>query len=266
MGSGGDANNLADLVPSLTLTFPLPMALKSKEKRKLRRQTDLLEQQFQVANSRQDIKPFYPKTSKQETLWNTLNSNTVTIAIGPSGVGKTLVALWWGLTEIKKGNLQKIYYVRSDVGCSHQRGRGILPGTMEEKMAPLVGPVYDNLAVVTNSMGQANYMVDKKIVHPIMLEDIRGRSFNDCLILFDEAQNALPENVKTVISRVGEGSKVMLTGDTRQIDLDVFKPNNGLLDSYHRLAHICGVGRVQFTHDDIVRNGIISDILMAYET
>ena len=264
MDSGGD-KNLTDFVPCFTLTFYAPMALKSREKRKLRRQADQLEHQFQIEKSRQDINVFYPKTTKQNTLWSTLNGNTVTIAIGPSGVGKTLVALWWGLTEIKKGNLQKIYYVRSDVGCAHQRGRGILPGSMEEKMAPLVGPVYDNLAVITNSMGQANYLVDKKIVHPIMLEDIRGRSFNECLILFDEAQNALPENVKTVISRVGEGSKVMLTGDTRQIDLDVFKPNNGLLDAYHRLAHIHGVGRVQFTHDDIVRNGIISDILMAYE-
>ena len=109
-----------------------------------------------------DVLPFYPKTDHQEDLWSSINKNTVTIAIGPSGVGKTLVALWWGLNEVSKGNIQKIYYIRSDVGCSHQRNRGALPGTLEEKMKPLVGPVYDNLVVMTKSRGAADYLVDKK--------------------------------------------------------------------------------------------------------
>jgi phosphate starvation-inducible PhoH-like protein len=212
-----------------------------------------------------DVVPFLPKTDHQEDLWSSLNKNTVTIAIGPSGVGKTLVALWWGLTEVAKGNIEKIYYVRSDVGCSFQRGRGALPGTMEEKMAPLVGPVHDNLVVMTRSRGATEYLLSKKIVEPMMLEDIRGRSFNECLIIFDEAQNSMPDNVKTVISRVGQDSKVIVTGDTRQIDLEVFKNDNGLLDCYHRLANINSVGRVQFDRSDIVRNGVIADILEAYE-
>lgn len=132
-------------------------------------------------------------------------------------------------------------------------------------MAPLVGPVFDNLVVMTKSYGASEYLVSKKIVEPMMLEDLRGRSFSNCLIIFDEAQNSMPENVKTVISRVGEDAKVVITGDTRQIDLDVFSRNSGLLDSYHRLANIRGVGRVQFDREDIVRNGIIADILEAYE-
>jgi phosphate starvation-inducible PhoH-like protein len=169
------------------------------------------------------------------------------------------------LEAIKQGKLDKIYYLRSDVGCSHQRGRGALPGTLEEKMAPLVGPVHDNLAVMTRSPGAAEYLLAKHTIEPMMLEDVRGRSFNECLIIFDEAQNSLPENVKTVISRVGENSKVVITGDTKQIDLDVFRHDSGLLDSYHRLANIAGVGRVQFSKSDIVRNGIIADILSAYE-
>jgi phosphate starvation-inducible PhoH-like protein len=115
------------------------------------------------------------------------------------------------------------------------------------------------------SHGASEYLVSKKIIDPMMLEDMRGRSFSNCLIIFDEAQNSMPENVKTVISRVGEDSKVVVTGDTRQIDLDVFSRNSGLLDSYHRLSNIRGVGRVQFDREDIVRNGIIADILEAYE-
>lgn len=267
-GEGGcyDVNLISNEVYSVSnvVTNPLSLMLKSKEKRKARRAetAHMVEQSYSRG---MDVLPFYPKTDRQEDLWTSLNKNTVTIAIGPSGVGKTLVALWWGLTEIAKGNLQKVYYIRSDVGCSYQRNRGALPGTLEEKMKPLVGPVYDNLAVMTRSKGAADYLLDKKIVEPMLLEDIRGRSFNECLILFDEAQNSLPEHVKTVLSRVGSGSKVIVTGDTRQIDLDAFKPENGLLDCYHRLFGISGVGRVRFERDDIIRNGIIADILEAYE-
>ena len=237
------------------------MSVTAKEKRKLRRQTAERESQSRGM----DLVPFRGKTDHQEDLWDSLNRTVVTIAIGPSGVGKTLVALWWGLTEISKGNLDKIYYVRSDVGCAHQRGRGALPGTMEEKMAPLVGPVHDNLAVMTRSHGAAEYLLNKKVVDPILLEDLRGRSFNDCLIVFDEAQNALPENIKTCLSRVGENAKVIITGDTRQIDLEVFSRQNGLLEAYHRLQNIQKVGTVKFDRSDIVSNGVIADILEAYE-
>jgi phosphate starvation-inducible PhoH-like protein len=240
---------------------PLIHMLSSKEKRKARRQV----QERENHSRGMDILPFYPKTDRQEDLWTSLNKNTVTIAIGSAGVGKTLVGLWWGLTQIASGKIDRIYYVRSDVGCSHQRGRGALPGTMEEKIAPLVGPVYDNLSVMTRSEGAADYLLTKKIVHPVLLEDLRGRSFNDCLILFDEAQNSNKDQCKTVLSRVGENSKVMLTGDTRQIDLEVFSRDSGLLDAFHRLRNIKGVGTVQFSPEDIVRNGIIADILGAYE-
>lgn len=251
---------------STVVTISLNRMLKSKEKRKARRaaqSANLLEKTYSRG---MDVLPFYPKTDHQEDLWTSLNKNTVSVAIGPSGVGKTLVALWWGLTEVAKGNLEKIYYVRSDVGCDHQRGRGALPGTNEEKMAPLVGPVYDNLLVMTKSQGASEYLLSKKIIEPMFLEDIRGRSFNECLIIFDEAQNSKPDNVKTVISRVGKDSKVIITGDTRQVDLGVFKSDNGLLDCYHRLANIPSVGRVQFDRSDIVRNGVIANILEAYES
>jgi phosphate starvation-inducible PhoH-like protein len=264
---GGDIDGVVLLSSkefSLPTDCPLTHMLNSKEKRKSRRaeNAQMLERSYHHG---MDVLPFHPKTDHQEDLWTSLNKNTVTIAIGPSGVGKTLVALWWGLTEVAKGNLEKIYYVRSDVGCSYQRGRGALPGTMEEKMAPLVGPVHDNLIVMTKTPGAAKYLMEKKVVDPLMLEDLRGRSFNECLIIFDEAQNSLPENVKTTISRVGQNSKVIVTGDTRQIDLEVFKSDNGLLDCYHRLAGISSVGRVRFDRSDIVRNGVIADILEAYE-
>jgi phosphate starvation-inducible PhoH-like protein len=243
-----------------TVVSPLTM-LSSKEKRKTRRQI----QERENYSRGMDILPFIPKTDNQENLWTSLNKNTVTIAVGAAGVGKTLVGLWWGLEQVARGQLEKVYYVRSDVGCSWQRQRGALPGTMEEKMRPLVGPVHDNLLVIARSKGAADYLISKEIIHPMLLEDVRGRSFNECLIIFDEAQNTMPEHIKTVLTRVGSGSKVLITGDTKQIDLDAFKPDNGLIDCYKRLSDIKGVGRVRFSLEDIVRNGIIADILEAYE-
>lgn len=239
--------------------------LSSKEKRRLRRTAEKMEKRTTFEGRGMDVTPFYAKTDSQEDLWKSLNKNTVTIAVGPAGVGKTLVALWFGLSAIKARAFTKVVYVRSDVGCAHQRGRGALPGTMEEKMAPLIGPVMDNLSVICRSQGSAEYLMDKKIIDPMMLEDIRGRSLNDSLIIFDEAQNASPDQVKTVLSRVGENSRIIVTGDTRQIDLDAFRSNNGLIDCYNRLSHLDTVGRVQFTKSDIVRNGVIADILAAYD-
>jgi phosphate starvation-inducible PhoH-like protein len=240
---------------------PYTMSVASKDKRKLRRQ-----QQEREANTRgMDLVPFYGKTDRQDDLWDCITENIVSIAIGPAGTGKTLVSLWWGMTHLTQNYYEKIYYVRSDVGCAYQRGRGALPGSMEEKMAPLVMPLHDNLAVMMRSKGAAEYLMNKKVIEPILLEDVRGRSFNNAVIIFDEAQNATAEQCKTVLSRVGEDSKVIITGDTRQIDLEAFTRNNGLLDAYHRLAGLDDVGRVQFTHGDIVRNSVIGKILQRYD-
>jgi phosphate starvation-inducible PhoH-like protein len=244
---------------------PMPNMLSSKEKRRLRRSTEKMEKRTTFESRGMDVNPFYAKTQSQQDLWKSLNNNTVTIAVGPAGVGKTLTALWFGLSAIQSRAFNKIIYVRSDVGCAHQRGRGALPGTMEEKMLPLLGPVLDNLAIICRSPGASQYLLDKKIVDAMLLEDIRGRSLNEALIIFDEAQNTSPDQVKTVLSRVGEHSRIIVTGDTKQIDLDVFKSHNGLLDCYHRLSKIDQVGTVQFTKSDIVRNGVIADILAAYD-
>lgn len=264
--SGGDLNALKRTILLSIQTDPTEISmLSSKEKRRLRRSAEQLEKRTTFEGRGMDLLPFYSKTDSQDDLWSSLVKNTVTVAVGPAGVGKTLVALWWGLTAIKQDLIQKIIYVRSDVGCAHQRGRGALPGTLDEKMAPLVGPVMDNLSVICRSHGAGEYLMNKGIIQTMMLEDVRGRSFNESLIIFDEAQNSTPDQCKTTLSRVGEDSKIIITGDTKQIDLDVFRSNNGLLDCYHRLSNLGSVGRVQFSKSDIVRNGVIADILAAYD-
>jgi len=238
--------------------------LKSKEKRKMRRaeSAQLIERSYSRG---MDVSSPKFLTWKQEEFWNTLKKNTVTLASGAAGTGKTLIALHYGLFGVAQGTFDKIYYIRSDVGVEFQRGRGALPGDLSEKIAPLVAPIHDNLPCIMRSQGAAEYLLNKKIIEPSLLEDVRGRSLNNAFIIVDEAQNFLPSQCKTVLTRVGKDSKICLIGDTKQTDLEVFRRENGLLDAISRLKNLPEVGIVHFDRSDIVRNSVISHILERYE-
>lgn len=249
---------------STVVTNPLYQMLKSREKRKSRRAESA--QMVEHSYSRgMDISTPNFLTWKQEEFWNTLKKNTVTLAHGAAGTGKTLIALHYGLYGVAEGLFDKVYYVRSDVGVELQRGRGALPGDLSEKIAPLVAPIFDNLPCIMRSQGAAEYLLNKKIIEPTLLEDIRGRSLNNAFIIVDESQNFLPSHCKTVLTRVGKDSKICLIGDTKQTDLEVFRRENGLLDAVHRLKNLQEVGIVHFEKSDIVRNSIISHILDRYD-
>lgn len=244
------------------------MATKSKLKRERRRSLEVIEgnaahqHQFYGAG---DIKDFKPRNDKQHQFWSAMFNNTVTIAHGCAGTGKTLLALWFGMLEVSDKVYDKVVYVRSDIGTDHQRGRGALPGTLEEKMLPLIGPLLDNLPVFMKTDGAAEYVLRTKKVEPMLLEDIRGRSLNDCFIVVDECQNFTQEQIKTVLTRVGANSKIVLVGDTKQADLEVFRRNNGLQDAVYRLQGLKDVAVLQFTADEIVRNSVIAHIIGAYD-
>ena len=247
----------------IDLTFE-HMSTKAKESRKLRRQTQLMEETHR-ASSGMDLLQFKSATWRQDEMWKSIDTNTITIAHGSAGTGKTLVALWKGLQGVKDGKYERVYYVRSDVGVEFQRGRGALPGDFSEKVRPLLGPVLDNLSVMYRSHGAAEYVINKQIVEPILLEDIRGRSLNDSFVIVDEGQNLLPTHVKTCLTRLGSGSKMCLIGDTRQADLEVFSRHNGLLDATYRLKDLREVAIVRFEKEDIVRNSVIAEVLDRYD-
>jgi len=249
-------------IPTAAIT--ISAMLSSKEKRRTRRAeaAQMLEQSFHKG---MDVQPPKFLTWRQEELWNTFKRNTVTLAHGCAGTGKTLLALHYGLFGIADGQFDKVYYVRSDVGVEYQRGRGALPGDLSEKIAPLIAPVLDNLPCIMRSHGAAEYLLNKKIIEPVLLEDIRGRSLNEAFIIVDEAQNFLPSHIKTCLSRVGKDSKICLIGDTKQTDLEVFRRENGLVDAIHRLRNLMEVGVVEFEKEDIVRNSVIAHILDRYD-
>lgn len=269
--NGGDLNDVIlrsnevyTITVSTVVTNPIHQMLKSREKRKARRAESA--QMIERAYSRgMDVASPKFLTWRQEEFWNLLKKNTVTIAAGSAGTGKTLIALHFGLIGVSNGDFDKIYYVRSDVGVELQRGRGALPGEMSDKIAPLVAPIYDNLPCIMRSQGAAEYLLSKKIIEPILLEDIRGRSLNNSFIIVDEAQNFLPSHCKTALSRVGKDSKICLIGDTKQTDLEAFRRDNGLLDAIHRLKNLSEVAIVNFEKSDIVRNSVIAHILDRYD-
>ena len=258
--------NELELEESFNFTFYQTDHMQSaKECRKARRAAMRMEDDIQRASSGMDLLPFHAATWRQDELWKAMERSTITIGHGRAGTGKTLVCLWFGLLGVQQGRFDKVYYVRSDVGVEFQRGRGALPGDFSEKIRPLIGPVLDNLPVMTKSRGAAEYFINKEIITPILLEDIRGRSLNEAFVILDEAQNLLPSHCKTVLTRLGSGSKMAMIGDTRQVDLDVFDRSNGLLDATYRLRNLDEVEIVQFEKEDIVRNSVIGKVLDRYE-
>lgn len=261
-GKGGEHNGHLKFVLVESQTFnSVNIMPTAREKRKVRRSME-----DAVHRERgMDLLPFKAMTWRQDEFWNLMEKNTVTMAHGHAGTGKTLLALWFGMTQISKGEVEKVIYIRSDVGVEFQRGRGALPGDFNEKVRPLLGPVLDNLPVMMRNQGAAEYLISKNIVEPVLLEDVRGRSFNDCFVVVDEAQNMLPTHVKTCLTRIGEGSKMAMVGDTKQSDLEVFRRDNGLLDAVYRLKDMRDVGIVQFEKEDIVRNSVIAHILDRYD-
>ena len=218
-----------------------------------------------LPSNEMDIYDFKTRNQTQDNLIDTLNHKTVTLVTGPAGTGKTLIGLSYGMGLLNGRAVDQFIYVRSDIGMEGQRGRGHLPGEYLEKVMPLLYPVLDNLRYICpNPRNTLEYMLRVGKFEVVLLEDIRGRSFNNSFILCDEAQNMSPDQFKTVISRVGTKSTIMLCGDTSQADSASFRINNGLSDAITRLRGLYNVGVVSFTADDIIRNSALQNILSRY--
>jgi len=204
-----------------------------------------------------------PKNQIQKDFQQSLHRNIVTIATGPAGTGKSLLAINFAVAGLSAKSYKKIIYVRPDVGVEYQRGRGALPGEKFEKSMPLLAPILDNLDIFCQS-GMKKYLLEKELIEYVYLEDIRGRSFNDCFVIFDEAQNSTIEQIKTVFTRIGAGSTLAVLGDTSQVDIQTLRASNGLIDATTRLNGVKNVEIIRFSLNDIVRNPILKDILRRY--
>jgi len=208
-------------------------------------------------------KSLTPKTDNQKKLINLINSKVLTVATGSAGSGKSYNAACMAAEALQSKSVRKIIITRPNVSVG--TSLGFFPGLLEEKLAPWVIPI---LGTITEYLGKG--VVESQLkngnIELVPFETVRGRSFDNCFVILDEAQNTTVEEMKAFITRLGEHTKCVVTGDLTQTDLGSY---NGLwhllklVDKNEELSKY--VGRVFFTSDDIVRSGICKLFVLAYE-
>ena len=206
-------------------------------------------------------KTVWPKSSKQRDYINSLYESEVVFASGPAGTGKTFIAIAYALSEVMKGSKKKIVLTRPVVEAGESLG--FLPGDLMAKLSPYLRPLYDAMEVFI-SLAQIRRMEELGEIEISPLAYMRGRSIRESIVILDEAQNATISQMKMFLTRLGEGSKAIVTGDPTQIDLP-FKEKSGLVDAVKKLSGINGLSIVEFTSKDTQRSRIVRDIVNAYQ-
>jgi phosphate starvation-inducible protein PhoH and related proteins len=207
-----------------------------------------------------------PKSRTQETYLDLLADprKLIIFATGPAGTGKTMLAVLAALKALREGECQHIVVTRPAVGVDDEQ-HGFLPGDINEKMAPWTRPIFDIIGEYHRQPEIAR-MLEERIIEISPLAYMRGRTFKNSWIIADEMQNATPSQMKMLLTRLGEGSKMVVTGDTRQADRA--EADNGLLDfqrlvrDYKNCQYVSGV---EFGHKDIQRHPAVLEILKIYK-
>ena len=206
-----------------------------------------------------------PKSINQEEYIQLLtdNSKSIVFATGPAGTGKTMLAVLAGIKAYKEGEVKKIVLTRPAVGVDDEK-HGFLPGDINAKMEPWTRPLFDVFAEYYSPKEVAR-LLEEQVIEIAPLAFMRGRTFKDSWIVADEMQNATPGQMKMLLTRLGENSKIVVTGDTRQADRK--DPDNGLLDfkslvaAYQQSKYVAGV---EFANKDIMRHPAVKEILEIY--
>ena len=207
-------------------------------------------------------KPIKCKTIGQKNLVKALQDTSVTVCIGPAGTGKTFLAVAEAVAEFKRGEIERIIMSRPAIEAGEER-LGFLPGDLAQKVDPYLRPLYDALNDILGSE-QAKRMQEKGIIEIAPLAYMRGRTLSNARIIIDESQNASLQTLKMALTRLGEGSKMVLTGDVTQIDLPK-ATTSGLEKVASILKTVEDVSIVRLNNQDVVRNKIVRDIIKAFE-
>ena len=201
-----------------------------------------------------------PKTSGQKRYTDAIAANTITFGIGPAGTGKSYLAVALAVQALQAKQVTRIILTRPAVEAGERLG--FLPGDLMAKVDPYLRPLYDALTDMLEPEGMAR-LLDRGLVEIAPLAFMRGRTLNNSFIILDEAQNTTPEQMKMFLTRIGFGSKAVITGDVTQIDLAGNR--SGLLGLEEVLLQIDGISFVRLTGRDVVRHRIVQDIVDAYE-
>ena len=206
-------------------------------------------------------RPVRPKTLGQKQYVEAILKNAVTFGVGPAGTGKTYLAVAMAVQAFKARQVSRIILTRPAVEAGEKLG--FLPGDLQNKVDPYLRPLYDALF---DMLGAETYqkLLEKQLIEVAPLAYMRGRTLDDAFIILDEAQNTSPEQMKMFLTRMGTGSKVVVTGDVTQIDLPD-KARSGLVDALQVLKNVQGIAMMFFSEKDVVRHRLVQEIIRAYE-
>jgi phosphate starvation-inducible PhoH-like protein len=202
-----------------------------------------------------------PKSVVQKEYIDTMRTHDMVIGIGPAGTGKTYLAMAMALSFLTKKEVQRIVLTRPAVEAGEKLG--FLPGDLYEKVNPYLRPLYDALHDMLD-FDHASKLMERGIIEVAPLAFMRGRTLNDSFVILDEAQNTKPEQMKMFLTRMGFGSKVVITGDITQVDLPDGK-QSGLIQIQNVLKKVEGIKFIYFSEKDVIRHPLVQDIIMAYE-
>jgi len=202
-----------------------------------------------------------PKSYAQKQYIESVRNYDIVFGIGPAGTGKTYLAMAMAVSELSKGNKNRIILTRPAVEAGE--ALGFLPGDLAEKVDPYLRPLYDALHDMMQ-LEKVSSLMQQGVIEVAPLAFMRGRTLNDSFIILDEAQNTTVEQMKMFLTRIGFGSKAVITGDITQVDLPSGKPS-GLINAKDVLQSIDDISFVFFSEKDVVRHKLVQEIIKAYE-
>ena len=202
-----------------------------------------------------------PKSVAQKSYIDAIRHHDIVFGIGPAGTGKTYLAMAMAVSELMKNNYARIILTRPAVEAGEKLG--FLPGDLAEKVNPYLRPLYDAMHDMVD-FDKAQRLLERGSIEVAPLAFMRGRTLNDSFVILDEGQNTTPEQMKMFLTRLGYGSKAVITGDVTQIDLPAGRLS-GLKEAWRILQEVEGIRFVTFTEKDVARHRLVQDIITAYE-